>query len=142
MDDETLGNTVNVVTQFYTGWVQDGFSCTSSQHWNPDTQSCEPNVGTHTLFIATTDGGNTNPAPGTYEHPEGTHVTVNALVPEIGGYRFLNWTLDGAVRTENPIEVIMDTDHALTAYFELIPVPVTSPWLPALIIVALLAQAL
>jgi len=77
----------------------------------------------YTLTISTTTGGTTDPAPGSYTHPEGTSVTVTAI-PD-SGYEFDHWVLDGATRTENPITVLMDSDHTLTAYFRLIPVEYT-----------------
>jgi hypothetical protein len=69
----------------------------------------------HTLTIATTAGGTTDPAPGTYKYPEGTTVKVTAI--PASGYSFSHWVLDGGTRTENPINVLMDTDHTITAYF-------------------------
>jgi len=67
------------------------------------------------LTIETTTGGTTDPAPGTYTHPEGASVVVTAI-PD-SGYEFDYWKLDGTTRTENPIDVLMDSDHTLTAYF-------------------------
>jgi len=66
-------------------------------------------------------GGTTNPAPGSYLYDENTLVDVLAI-PD-AGYRFLNWDLDGLVIADNPITVLMDTDHTLIALFEGIPVP-------------------
>jgi len=77
----------------------------------------------YTLTINTTAGGTTDPAPGTYTHPEGVSVVVTAI-PD-SGYEFDHWVLDGTTRTENPITVLMDSDHTLTAYFRLIPVEYT-----------------
>ncbi len=69
----------------------------------------------HTLTISTTMGGTTNPAPGSYTHVEGTTVKVTAI-PD-SGYNFNHWMLDGVEYTTNPINVLMDTNHSLTAYF-------------------------
>jgi len=75
----------------------------------------------HSLIIATTAGGTTDPAPGTYTYSEGTAVSVTAI--PYSGYKFSHWIVDvGQQRTENPISIVMDTDHSLTAYFEEIPV--------------------
>jgi len=73
--------------------------------------------GTETfkLIITTTTGGTTNPQPGTYIHPAGAIVNVTAF-PNTG-YSFDYWLLDGNVRTENPITVIMDANHTLEAHF-------------------------
>ena len=76
---------------------------------------------THTLFISATAGGTTYPIPGTYNFTEGT-VTGVVPIPN-NGYRFVNWTLDGQMRTDNPINVTMDADHSLEAVFELLPIP-------------------
>ncbi len=73
----------------------------------------------YTLTIATTAGGNTDPAPGSYVYDEGATATVTAI-PDTG-YTFSHWILDGATRTENPISIPMDRDYTLTAYFEAIP---------------------
>ena len=69
----------------------------------------------HTLTIGSSAGGITNPVAGIYEADEGTTAIVTA-VPN-GGYRFLNWLLDGANRTENPISVLMNVNHSLMPVF-------------------------
>jgi uncharacterized repeat protein (TIGR02543 family) len=80
---------------------------------------------THTLTIAVNDPtmGTTNPPPGTYTHPEGSTVTVQALPNP--NYKFVNWTLDSQTRTENPITITMDRDYTLTANFQPIPAGIT-----------------
>ncbi|MEM3697931.1 MAG: hypothetical protein QXQ94_10650 [Candidatus Bathyarchaeia archaeon] len=60
-------------------------------------------------------GGTTYPTPGTYEHVEGSNITVTAVASE--GFIFTHWTLDGAVHFVNPISVLMDAPLSLTAYF-------------------------
>ncbi len=70
---------------------------------------------TYILTVATTIGGNTDPAPGAYQYDEGLTATVRAI-PDVG-YNFSHWILDGATYTSNPINVLMDKDHSLTAYF-------------------------
>ncbi|GAI22351.1 unnamed protein product, partial [marine sediment metagenome] len=75
----------------------------------------------HTLAISSTTGGTTDPAPGFYRYPEGTVVTVTAI-PD-AGYLFDHWELNGATRTENPIDVLMDSDHTLYTVFVAIPPP-------------------
>jgi hypothetical protein len=79
---------------------------------------------TYTLTIATTTGGTTNPAPGTYTYPSGASVTVTAIPSS--GYIFDHWELDGVDAGKvNPITVTMDKDHSLTAYFS--PTPIIPP---------------
>jgi uncharacterized repeat protein (TIGR02543 family) len=82
-------------------------------------------LATYTLTIAVNDPtmGTTNPAPGKYTYLEGSSVTVQAL-PNTG-YIFVNWTLNGETRTENPTTVKIDKDYTLTANFQPAPVGVT-----------------
>lgn len=76
---------------------------------------------TYILTVATTVGGNTDPIPGTYQYNEELTATVRAI-PDVG-YNFSHWILDGATRTENPIDILMDKDYTLTAYFSPLPPP-------------------
>jgi uncharacterized repeat protein (TIGR02543 family) len=64
-------------------------------------------------------GGTTDPPPGMYDYPAGLTVTVTAT-PDYG-YAFNYWLLDNAVKTENPINVTMNTDHTLIVYFRQLP---------------------
>ena len=73
----------------------------------------------HTLTISATIGGTTNPALGAYLYDEG--AIANVLATPDAGYRFLNWDLDGLTVTDNPIAVLMDADHTITAVFEKFP---------------------
>jgi len=70
----------------------------------------------YNLTIETTANGTTDPAPGTYSYVEGKIVTVTGI-PD-SGYTLMNWVLDGANYTENPIDVSMYANHSLTAYFK------------------------
>lgn len=79
----------------------------------------------YTLTIATTIGGTTEPAPGSYEYDEGATAMV-AAVPETG-YYFNHWMLDGETRTENPINIVMDKDYTLQAVFTVTPPPAVPP---------------
>ncbi|MHC4460646.1 MAG: InlB B-repeat-containing protein [Planctomycetota bacterium] len=70
----------------------------------------------YTLTITTTDGGTTDPAPGTESYTANTVVEVNA-VPEVC-YLFDHWELDGNdVSSDNPYSVLVDDDHTLHAVF-------------------------
>ena len=75
----------------------------------------------HSLFIGSGAGGTTNPVAGTIQYAEGSTVSVTAIPNS--GYRFLNWTLDGANRTENPINILMNADHSIDPTFEALPPP-------------------
>lgn len=80
-----------------------------------------------TITISTTDGGTTDPHPGAYTFSYGLYVNVTAF-PNVG-YSFSYWLLDGNIRTENPITVIMDSNHTLEAYFiDDIPPEISEPW--------------
>jgi hypothetical protein len=74
-----------------------------------------PPPTTYKLNLSVTIGGTTDPAPGIYEYDKGTTITVNAIPAD--GYYFNHWELDGSIKTENPISVLMDRDHTLLAVF-------------------------
>ena len=70
----------------------------------------------YTLTISTTDGGTTDPVPGEYEHLVDSMVAVTAIPDE--HYVFDHWELDSVdVGSDNPYTVLIDDDHALTAFF-------------------------
>ncbi len=60
-------------------------------------------------------GGTTSPAPGTYEYVERSNIAVTATAS--AGFVFTHWTLDGTSYFVNPMNVTMNSNHALTAYF-------------------------
>lgn len=71
---------------------------------------------TYNITISATSGGTTDPTPGTYTHVNGTVVSVTAI-PAIN-YRFECWILNGMnVGSDNPIVVVMDSNHSLQAVF-------------------------
>jgi len=74
-----------------------------------------PTTKNVTITISTTDGGTTDPQPGAYTFLYGSRVNVTAF-PK-AGYSFSYWLLDGNIRTENPISVLMDSNHTLHAVF-------------------------
>lgn len=71
------------------------------------------------LTISATGGGTTNPPPGSYKYSKGTSVAITATPSS--GYKLDRWTLDGVDRTGSQIIVLMNMDHALVAYFKVIP---------------------
>ena len=73
----------------------------------------------HVLTISSNMGGTTNPTLGTHEYNEGDSITVTAI-PDTG-YVFDRWELDGITQTANPINVTMDADHSIVAFFKPIP---------------------
>ncbi len=66
-------------------------------------------------ITVTGNGGTTDPIPGTRTYAAGTVVPVKAL-PNTG-YAFDHWILDGVTKTGDRINVTMDANHALVAYF-------------------------
>jgi parallel beta-helix repeat protein len=73
-------------------------------------------VPVYTLTITSTTGGTTNPASGTYTYPEGSLVNVTGIPNP--NYRFERWLLDGSdAGSQNPISVLMDSNHTLHAVF-------------------------
>jgi hypothetical protein len=113
--DYTLKATFNTQSETRTTTVVEG------QVTREDFHFIAPPPKVYTLTIIAGTGGTTAPSPGSYSYTEGTRVAVTAL-PNTN-YRFINWLLDGAVRTENPITVVMDTDHTLESVYEYVPPP-------------------
>jgi len=77
----------------------------------------EPLPPNRTLVISNCNPslGNTSISPGTYSYVNGTSVNVTAT-PNNVSY-FSNWLLDGQEYHDNPITVLMNTDHTLIANF-------------------------
>ncbi len=67
------------------------------------------------LTIRVTEGGTTNPAPGSYTHPRGTVVSVTAY--PFTHYLFHVWS-GNASGSANPISVTMDESKSVTANFQ------------------------
>jgi hypothetical protein len=68
------------------------------------------------LTISSSDGGTTNPAPGSSWYDSGSSVSVTAIPSS--GYKFDHWELDGTnVGSANPYTVNMDKPHTLKAVF-------------------------
>lgn len=66
--------------------------------------------------------GNTVSSPGRFEYIEGAEVSVEAF-PDSGWF-LDHWILDDVDSgTDNPINIIMNTNHTLVAVFEEIPYP-------------------
>ena len=78
---------------------------------------------TLSLIITSGIGGITNPTPNRYDYVKGESAIVTALPDIAASYRFSHWELDGTIRTENPIPIIMNMDYALRAVFEYVPPP-------------------
>ena len=75
-----------------------------------------PPPETFMLIISATIGGTTDPPPGSYIYPQGILVNVTAVPSP--NYRFERWLLDGVdVGSQNPISILMDSNHTLQAVF-------------------------
>jgi PKD repeat protein len=76
-------------------------------------------VETHTLTISVSQGGTTNPAPGTYTYDNPTNVSVQAIPS--ANYFFDHWAYDGVDKgSQNPIIVYVGSSHSLYPVFSLI----------------------
>jgi len=74
----------------------------------------------YTLTIVTTTGGTTDPPPGSYTYDEGTIVSVTAIPEE--NYKFDHWELNGTFYSDQlTVEVTMDDNYELKAFFEYLP---------------------
>lgn len=85
----------------------------------PETPT-QATYNTATLIVANTEGGTTNPTPGTYTYS--TQDTLNLTATPNEGYYFRFWySYDGAKYTDNPLTLPMSQSQSLTAIFEPIP---------------------
>lgn len=75
----------------------------------------------YALTINAVVGGTTDPPPGTYTYNAGAAVTVTAYSDP--GQYFQQWTLNGEVHRENPINVTMNRNITLTPSFTETPPP-------------------
>jgi hypothetical protein len=96
------------------GWAVDGSSGYVDNCWLIDT-NVDLGPNTYYLTITSTEGGTTNPLPGTYSYTVGSSLNVTATPDP--GYSFDYWLLDGEERTENPITMTMDANRTLEAVF-------------------------
>ncbi|MCL6579223.1 MAG: PKD domain-containing protein [Candidatus Bathyarchaeota archaeon] len=127
------GTTVDVTAMPNAGyrfdhWVLDGSNAGSDLtiHVFMDTDHNLQAVfaETHTLIISVSQGGTTNPAPGTYTYDYPTDVTVTAI-PN-ANYRFDHWEFDSNnIGSANPITVHVGSTHTLRAVFTLITYTLT-----------------
>lgn len=72
------------------------------------------------LILNTTQGGTTDPPPGTYEIEGNIELTA---LPD-SDYRFARWEENGGLLSVlNPVVIAMDTDRTITAVFEYVEPP-------------------
>jgi hypothetical protein len=79
------------------------------------------------VILSATTGGTTNPAPGTYNYPNGTAIILTATPSE--GYTFQYWSISGGYNPgHNQVPIILpndfidpDTGQLMEAYFASLP---------------------
>jgi hypothetical protein len=125
------GAVVSVDAQPSTGWILGHWELDGIDVGRTDPRSVTMNadhtltavfvpIPQHTLTIAVTGSGSTNPAPGSSAYDEGSTVSVDAQPST--GWTLDHWELDGVnVGTADPYTVTMDTAHTLTAVFVEVP---------------------
>jgi hypothetical protein len=126
------GTVINVTASPNTDYLFDHWELDGSNVGAPDPISITMNTNhtleavfvlrSYTLTITVTDGGTTDPTPGTRIYSSGTVMNVTAW-PDTT-YYFDHWELDGVnVGGANPINILMNKDYALCAVFKLGPSP-------------------
>lgn len=115
------GTTVTITAIPDSGFIFGEWSGDASGKSNPITITMDSNktvtaefTSQYTLSINSSEGGTTNPSPGTYTYDSGTEVTIKAT-PE-DNCRFKEWSGD-ASGTDNPITIKMDSNKSVTATF-------------------------
>jgi hypothetical protein len=86
----------------------------------------------YTLSITIDGQGSTSPAPGSYTYENGSEISISATdTSSLYGFLFEYWVLDGSItiskKSNNPLQLTMDRDHALTAVFLQAPPPYSPP---------------
>jgi len=115
------GTSVSIEAKPNTNFIFNNWSGDASGKQNPLTVIMNSNktitanfLRQYKLIIATSLGGTTDPAPGTYIYDAGTQVKISTS-PETG-YVFYKWSGD-ASGTENQITITMNSDMTITANF-------------------------
>jgi hypothetical protein len=102
------------MTYYWKIGAKNSFATYFSRVWNFMT---EASIVTYSLTISVSQGGTTDPLPGTYTYDGGTSEVVGAS-PDFG-FSFSHWTGDvpPGHETDNPVDIIMDGDKSITAHF-------------------------
>lgn len=79
----------------------------------------------YTLDISSAVGGSTNPEPGIWEYDADSVATVQASPDP--DYFFHHWLLDSEEHSENPINIVMNQNYTLHAFFSAEPPPTPPP---------------
>lgn len=86
----------------------------------------------YTLSITIDGQGSTFPAPGSYNYGNGSEISITATdTSSLYGFLFEYWVLDGSItiskKSNNPLQLMMDRNHTLTAVFLQAPPPYSPP---------------
>ncbi len=118
------GQTVSVKAIPFVGyqldhWELDGANVGETESMNvtmnDDHVLCAYFVRVYTLTIARTSGGMTSPTPGIYKYA--VDILVRIIATPDNGYFLDCWEFDGVKKFVNPIDVVMDENHTLSAVF-------------------------
>lgn len=66
-------------------------------------------------ILAPTGSGSTNPTTGSYIYTEGTGITITAIPSS--GWIYDHLIVDGGSVTQNPLNIVMNSDHTVQAVF-------------------------
>ncbi|MDH5466520.1 MAG: hypothetical protein OEY25_03790 [Candidatus Aminicenantes bacterium] len=108
--DVTLNNTF--ITRHVTDATHSDTDCTVQDTSASIVVLCE--APKYSLKISASNGGTTDPVPGTHTYYDRTEVSITASPKS--GYRFTGWGGDVS-GTTNPITITMDSDKSLIVYF-------------------------
>ncbi len=84
-----------------------------------------PNEDQATVIVSATEGGTTNPAPGTQYYWNNTVIRLTAIPDE--GYRFLYWAISGALTPGHSVPPLIIQEPVEEVDGEIVFVPPTTP---------------
>jgi len=98
-------------------WVVSG----GNHDWTHSVSITEPiTITKYALTIIASSGGTTNPSPGIYEYDRNWQVSVSAIPDDHNV--FSHWS-GNASGTNNPINIIMQSNKSITANFRIVHAP-------------------
>lgn len=110
-------------------WFGEGFSIGSydwvvsggTHTWTHTLPITEPyTITNYLLTIIASSGGTTNPQPGIYQYEENTQVSISAIPDSYNV--FSHWS-GNASGSDNPVNIIMQSDKTITANFRRVYAP-------------------
>ena len=125
------GSSVQLTATPSSGWSFSGWSGDLSGSVNPATVTVDGNKTVtvtfmqinYTLTIQSPNGsGSTNPSTGLHSYASSSKVKVTAVPTQ--GWLFDHWVLDNSIlENMNPLQVVINSNHTLRAFFESRPSP-------------------